>query len=156
MTGRLVRGALAAEFVLDARLAADSAPIGRLPLSEVRWVRDARYPWALLVPARPGVVELFDLSPEDRRALIEESALLARLLGRLVSAHKTNVATIGNVVPQLHVHVVARFRDDDAWPRPVWGLHPAKPYDDDVLRARIEALRTALAREPGAGFVASG
>lgn len=142
-------------FRLDPRLEADSVPVGRLPLCHLRWMRDARYPWALLVPARPGVVELFELSPEDRRALIEESALVARVLGRLVSAHKTNVATIGNVVSQLHVHVVARFRDDDAWPRPIWGLHPAKPYDDDTLRAHVEALRSALAREPDAGFVPS-
>ena len=141
--------------MLDARLEADSVPVGRLPLCHVRWMRDARYPWALLVPDRAGAVELFDLSPVDRHALIEESTLVARVLARLVSAHKTNVATIGNVVSQLHVHVVARFRDDDAWPRPVWGLHPARPYDDDALRARIESLRDALVAEPGSGFVPS-
>lgn len=138
---------------LDARLEADSALVGRLPLCQVRWMRDARYPWALLVPERVGAVELFDLSPEDRHALVEESALVARVLARLVSAHKTNVATIGNVVSQLHVHVIARFREDDAWPRPVWGLHPAKPYEDDALRSRVDALRDALAAEPGSRFV---
>ena len=141
------------ELVLDPRLEADSVPVGRLPLCHVRWMRDARYPWALLVPDRAGAIELFDLSPADRHALVEEAALVARVLARLVAAHKTNVATIGNVVSQLHVHVVARFREDDAWPRPVWGLHPAKPYEHDVLRARVDALRDALAAEPGGHFV---
>ncbi|UJR83900.1 HIT domain-containing protein [Sandaracinus amylolyticus] len=132
-------------FALDPRIEADSAPVGRLPLCHVRWMRDARYPWALLVPARPGVREIHELDERDRHALIDESAQVASALSRIVSAHKMNVAAIGNVVAQLHVHVVARFPTDDAWPRPVWGLHPALPYEPDVLEARIAALRAELA-----------
>ncbi|MDQ3037022.1 MAG: HIT family protein [Myxococcota bacterium] len=140
-------------FVLDPRLEADSAAVGRLPLCCVRWSRDARYPWALLVPARAEVTEIHQLSSDDRRALIDESALVASTLARLVSAHKMNVAAIGNVVAQLHVHVVARFREDDAWPRPIWGVHPPRAHEGDALRARVDALRGALAREPSSGFV---
>ncbi|AKF03626.1 HIT domain-containing protein [Sandaracinus amylolyticus] len=131
--------------VLDPRIEADSAPVGRLPLCHVRWMRDARYPWALLVPERPGVREIHELDERDRHVLIDESALVASALSRIVSAHKMNVAAIGNVVAQLHVHVVARFPTDDAWPRPVWGVHPALPYDPETLEARVASLRNALA-----------
>lgn len=146
---------MTAAFVLDPRLEADSVAVGRLPLCLVRWSRDARYPWALLVPARADVTEIHQLSDEDRRALIDECALVSSALARLVSAHKMNVAAIGNVVAQLHVHVVARFRDDDAWPRPIWGVHPPRVHEADALRARARALRDALTIDASSQFVAA-
>ena len=140
-------------FVLDPRLEADSVAVGRLPLCVVRWSRDARYPWALLVPARADVTEIHQLSTGDRHALVDECALVSAALARLVSAHKMNVAAIGNVVAQLHVHVVARFREDDAWPRPIWGLHPPLAQSSDALDASVRALRAALAIDASSHFV---
>lgn len=139
-------------FVLDPRLREDTAPIGRLPLTRARLHRDARYPWVVLVPARPSLRELFDLSPADRHALTDETAAVAELLSRTLGAHKINVGALGNLVPQLHVHVIARFEGDDAWPGPVWGAHPPLAYTPELLGERIALLAAAFADLPG--FVA--
>lgn len=138
-------------FELDPRLAEDSAPLGRLPLCLVRLHRDARYPWVILVPERAGVREIHELCAEDRRALIEESAAIASAMQRALGADKMNVAALGNVVPQLHVHHIARFASDDAWPRPVWGTHPPLAYAEGALEQRIELLARAFASI--AGFI---
>jgi diadenosine tetraphosphate (Ap4A) HIT family hydrolase len=134
-----------APFELDPRLAEDSAPLGRLPLCLVRLHRDGRYPWVLLIPARPDVTEIHQLAPADRRALIEESAAVASAMQRALGADKMNVAALGNLVPQLHVHHVARYRHDDAWPGPIWGAHPPLSYLGEQLERRLEILRAAFA-----------
>jgi diadenosine tetraphosphate (Ap4A) HIT family hydrolase len=140
-------------FLLDARLAADTAVVGDLPLSRVLLMNDGNYPWLVLVPRENGLVELLDLSPADRARLIEEVALVAEALRRETDCDKLNVGAIGNIVAQLHVHVVARFRGDAAWPKPVWGAVPPAPRDTgeaSALRRRLaEALSPHLSSVPG-------
>lgn len=135
-------------FSLDARLAADTLPVGRFALSRLLLMNDAAYPWLILVPERPKVSELFDLDPADLAHLAAETTLVAQMLKGLVAADKINVAALGNVVAQLHVHVVARFAADPAWPAPVWGRAPARAYGDaeaQAMLARITAALDALA-----------
>ena len=130
------------DFSLDARLEADSIAVVEPVLSAVRLMRDANYPWLVLVPRRANAVELVDLAPDDRVRLIEEIAAASHALRACVSCEKLNVAALGNVVSQLHVHVIARRRDDPAWPRPVWGVVPARPYptgEAELLAQRIAA-----------------
>ncbi len=138
-----------ASFTLDPRIDRDTAPVGRLPLCVVRLHLDARYPWLLLVPRRPGVREIHELSAADRAALIDESCAVSAAAQALFGADKMNVAALGNMVPQLHVHHVARFTTDDAWPGAIWGAHPALDYAPAALQARLEALRGALASVSG-------
>jgi diadenosine tetraphosphate (Ap4A) HIT family hydrolase len=118
------------EFALHPRLAADTAFVADWDLSRVLLMNDARYRWLILVPRRAAAVEIFDLSPPDRIALGEETARAARLLKDSAAAAKINIGALGNLVPQLHVHVVARNPGDPAWPGPVWGHSPAVSYDD--------------------------
>lgn len=132
------------DVALDPRLAADSHPVARLALCELRLMDDAHYPWLVLVPRVPGARELIDLDGDARRQLTDEIDRAARLLRDCFRPDKLNVAALGNLVPQLHVHVIARFRDDPAWPAPVWGRVPARPYDPDALADRITQLRHAL------------
>ncbi len=132
------------EFRLDHRLAADSVPVADLALSTVRLMNERSWPWLILVPRRPDLADLIDLDAEDRARLMEEIALACGALRRLHRPDKLNVAALGNVVRQLHVHVIARFHADPAWPRPVWGVKPApEPYEPDRLAE--EARRLALA-----------
>lgn len=128
-------------FTLDERLAADTVGILELGLSSVRLMRDAHYPWIILVPRREAVVELTDLSVEDRHRLMDEIAITVEALKAETQCEKINVAAIGNIVRQLHVHVVARTADDAAWPGPVWGRHPAQPYRPKDEAALIGRLR---------------
>lgn len=132
-------------FDLDPRLAEDTAEVCRLALCRVLLSRDANYPWLILVPERTGVREIRELEPVDRTALMHEVVRATDMLERLYSPHKINVAALGNVVPQLHVHVIARFTEDAAWPKPIWGTAPARPYEPDVLESRLAALRAAFA-----------
>ncbi len=132
-------------FPLDTRLAADTFAVGRLPLSRLLLMNDARYPWLILVPERPDARELFDLSATDRTALMEEISVVAAAVARTFAADKINVAALGNIVAQLHVHVIARFTQDAAWPGPVWGRLPALLYMDAAAQAMIARLRPALA-----------
>ena len=135
---------------LDARLAADTVPVTALALCEVRLLDDRRFPWAVLVPGRPGAVEIVDLDAADRARLIEEIAEVSAAMREAFGPDKLNVGALGNVVPQLHVHVVARFRTDAAWPGPVWGTG-REPYDDDARARAADALRSRLdgRRAPG-------
>ncbi len=126
----------------------DTRAIGDLALCRVLLSRDANYPWLLLVPRRPGAVEIIDLDDADRAQLTGEIATVSRALKALTACDKLNVAAIGNVVAQLHVHVVARFRTDAAWPRPVWNAVPPKSYDGAAADSLIVALRHKLAAEP--------
>jgi diadenosine tetraphosphate (Ap4A) HIT family hydrolase len=133
-----------APFVLDPRLAADSLPVLELGLSSLRLVNEARYPWVLLVPRVAGAVEILDLEVPDQLRLWDEIRLVSRVLRDETGAHKLNVAALGNEVPQLHVHLVARFRGDDAWPGPVWGAHPRRPRDPADAAAWVEQLEQAV------------
>ena len=140
-------------FALHSRLAADTIPIGDLPLCSVLLIDDSRYPWLILVPRRPDLREIVDLAAEDRAALIEEVAAASRALRAVTGAEKLNVAAIGNVVAQLHVHVVARFKADAAWPEPVWGRGSAVRYGAGAARetARRIAAELGLVRRDGIG-----
>jgi diadenosine tetraphosphate (Ap4A) HIT family hydrolase len=115
-------------FRLDSRLAADTLPIGDLPLCSALLLDDARFPWFVLVPRRAGVTEVTDLSDEDAMTLMGEIRVATRVMLELAKPDKVNVAALGNVVAQLHVHVVGRFRSDPAWPGPVWGHGTRAPY----------------------------
>lgn len=128
-------------FTLHERLEADTAHIIDWPLCSILLMNDASYPWIVLVPRRHGVVEIHELDKDDREVLMEEIAQAARLLQNATKADKINVAALGNVVPQLHVHVISRFATDAAWPRPIWGVVPAQPFTADALAA--EAVRLA-------------
>ena len=129
---------------LDPRLADDTAPITELPLCDVRLMDDANHPWLVLVPRVPDAVEIVDLTPTQRTLLSAEIAIASRALKTLFRPDKLNVAALGNLVPQLHVHVIARFHHDIAWPRPVWGAADARPYGPEELIERVQALSGAL------------
>jgi diadenosine tetraphosphate (Ap4A) HIT family hydrolase len=135
----------AAEFSLDSRLDADSAAVGLLELCQVRLQNDARFPWLILVPQRAGLTELFDLSPDDRRTLIDEAAQCGAALRAVTQCFKINTAALGNVVRQLHVHVVARYEGDAAWPSPIWGVGKQIPYEPAMRDDLIARIRSALA-----------
>lgn len=131
-------------FSLHPQLAADTVPVGDLTLSRVLLASDANYPWLILVPRRPHLTEIIDLPDEEQAKLLSEIAATARALKAITACDKLNIAAIGNVVSQLHVHVVARRKTDAAWPKPVWGAAPAIAYDVDVRARLIAELRGAL------------
>jgi diadenosine tetraphosphate (Ap4A) HIT family hydrolase len=126
------------DFVLDARLAADTLPVGDLALCTVLLMNDARFPWLILAPRRAEVSELTDLSEADAAVLMQEIRLAARVLTELARPDKLNVGALGNLVAQLHVHVVGRFCSDPAWPGPVWGHGARTPYPEHAAAALIE------------------
>ena len=135
---------MTAGFSLHPRLAADTVFVADWALSRVLAMNDARYPWLILVPRRDEATELFHLSAEDRRIMIEEIARASDGLKTLTAAAKINVGALGNLVPQLHVHIVARNPGDAAWPGPVWGQGTAQPYEPAVLQAFVRQLVNAL------------
>lgn len=128
-------------FALDARLARDSVFVADGPLSQLRLVDDARFPWLLLVPRIVGAVEWVDLDGGAQRLLLAEINQAAALLRRVAVVDKLNIAALGNVVSQLHVHLVGRRTGDAAWPAPVWGSGPAQAYPADEREALLSALR---------------
>jgi diadenosine tetraphosphate (Ap4A) HIT family hydrolase len=132
------------DFSLHPRLAADTAFVADWPLSRVLLMNDARHPWLILVPRRGGAAELFDLDRSDRTVLMEEVSRAARDLKELSRAAKINVGALGNLVPQLHIHVVARSPGDAAWPGPVWGHGTSMPYEAAQRDALIAELRARL------------
>ena len=134
-------------FALDPRLAADTHAIGALPFSELLLMDDARFPWVILVPRIAGARELIDLDEGDQRLLLGEIDRVARVLEAMLHPDKLNIAALGNVVPQLHVHVIARFTTDAAWPNPVWGRGERVAYGERERAARIAKLRAALGSE---------
>jgi diadenosine tetraphosphate (Ap4A) HIT family hydrolase len=134
-----------ADFALDERLAADTLPLGDLNLSSVRLMNDARFPWFILVPRRAGLSELTDLSGAESVALMEEIRIATRVMLALAKPDKVNIGALGNVVPQLHVHVVGRFRSDPAWPRPVWGSGAASPYPVHAAASLADRAATLFA-----------
>lgn len=135
-------------FVLDQRLLQDTLPVGDFPLSRLLLSNDAQYPWFILVPRRADISEVFQLSEAEQLQLWKETTLLSSTLQQLFDADKMNVAALGNVVSQLHMHVIVRHKSDAAWPAPVWGKHPAVPYTPEQAAAIIARLKTALAGDP--------
>ena len=134
----------AAGFEIDPRLAADSAFIADGPLSQVRLIDDTRFPWLVLVPQRPDVSEVFDLTPLDQTMLTFETVLVAEALKSVTGATKINVGALGNIVRQLHVHVIARSEGDANWPGPVWGYGTAEPRSAEETKAFTAKLLDAM------------
>lgn len=131
------------KFELDERLAADTFPIADLPLSRVLLMNDARYPWVILVPRHASISEVFELSADDQQQLWCEASQLGEAMKTALGGDKVNIASLGNVVSQLHVHVVLRRHNDATWPAPVWGNGSLEPYDLDgqaQLRDQLLAL----------------
>lgn len=128
-------------FELDEQLSSDCALVGELPLCRVLLCNDSQYPWLILVPKRAGVREIFELSVGDQRQLLTESSAVAEKLQQHFNADKLNVAALGNMVPQLHLHHIVRFKNDAAWPAPVWGKFAAVPYTEQQQTARLAQLR---------------
>lgn len=133
-----------ATFELHPQLEADTIDVGALKLCRILLMNDASYRWLILVPAVAGVREIHQLTPGDQQQLMQEIAFVSRQLERLTNADKMNVAALGNMVPQLHVHVIARFENDPAWPGPIWGKVPATPYGDEHLARTLEELKNAF------------
>lgn len=132
-------------FVLAEPLARDSvAVLPKLIISQVRLLNDVRYPWLLLVPEVPGAVDLHDLDATDCAKLFEEARLCSQVLAGRFDLAKTNVATLGNMVPQMHVHVIGRRKDDPAWPGPVWGVGEAMPYGAGARHDLVAELAQSL------------
>jgi diadenosine tetraphosphate (Ap4A) HIT family hydrolase len=136
-----------AVFTLDPRLQQDSLPIGDFPLCRLLLSNDSNYPWFILVPRRDDISEIFQLGVADQQQLWQESTLLAQRLKDAFDADKMNVAALGNVVKQLHVHVIVRKHEDAAWPAPIWGKHPATPYSAEQVAAIRERLRLVLTED---------
>ena len=131
-------------FSLHPQLAADTINVGHLSLSQVLLMNDARFPWIILVPQRENVSEIIDLTPDDQATLFQEMAAASHALRTEFNPDKLNIGSLGNIVPQLHVHVVARFAQDPAWPGPVWGAGQAKTYKESEATARSASIAKAL------------
>ena len=131
-------------FELNSRLEQDSLFVGDFKLCMVRLINDARYPWVILIPKRKDVTEAFQLDESDQHQLNIESLYVAKQLAALVDADKMNIAALGNVVSQLHIHHVARYKGDETWPAPVWGKGDAVPYKKAESDAVIQQLRVTF------------
>lgn len=131
-------------FELDPRLAADSVVAAEWPLCRLLLGNDATYPWLILVPRRAGVREIYELAAGDQQQLLHESVTLGRAMMQAFAGHKLNVAALGNVVPQLHLHHVVRHTTDPAWPSPVWGKAPPRVYAASERESRLATLARAL------------
>ena len=133
-------------FALHPRLAADTVALGDWPLCRLLLMNDARFPWLILVPARPDLREIHDLPPADRATLIEEIARASAQMQQAFKADKMNVAALGNQVPQLHIHIIARFASDSAWPNPIWGQGQGRAMSEVERVERIRLLQPLLLR----------
>ncbi|OUS12745.1 HIT family protein [Gammaproteobacteria bacterium 53_120_T64] len=131
-------------FQLDERLQKDTVMVGRFQLCLLLLHRDGNYPWCILVPQRQGATEIHHLSALDQQLLLAESALLAEALESVFSPDKLNIAMLGNIVAQLHIHHVARFKTDASWPGPIWGAAPAAEYETAEMEQRLASVRNAL------------
>jgi len=132
------------EFTLHERLQADTIEVTQWPLSLLLLMNARQWPWLILVPRRPAVREIYELAEPDQRALMSDIVRASKRLTQLVRPDKINIAALGNAVPQLHVHVIARFAGDPAWPRPVWGTVPPEPYSHDELGRTLDRFRRSL------------
>ncbi len=132
-------------FELHPRLAADTLPVGDFPLCRCLLMNDMHYPWLILVPRVEGIREIFELGVQDQQQLMRESSYVSERLAKHFNADKINIGALGNMVPQLHVHHIARYVNDAAWPGPVWGKHPAEAYTENNLQMMQERLKQAFA-----------
>lgn len=132
------------DFILDARLEADTRRVGQLALCDVLLMNDTRFPWLVLVPRRPGLVEVTDLAETAQAELWQEVNAAAAALRAVAPFDKLNIGALGNIVRQLHVHVVGRREGDAAWPGPVWGSGAAQPYEEAERDRLLDNLRAAL------------
>ena len=130
-------------FQLHPRLEQDSLAVGQFDLTELRLINDSQYPWFILVPKRADINEVYQLSEADQQLLQHESCLLAETLADLYLADKMNIAAIGNMVPQLHIHHIVRYKTDIAWPAPIWGKFDAVPYTEQKLKKTIKQLKSS-------------
>lgn len=133
-------------FVLHEMLEKDTRFVIDWPLSSVRLMNDSLYPWLVLVPRVDDARDVHNLSSDDQLQVMREMSAASELVERLCDTDKTNVAALGNMVPQLHIHIIGRYKTDGAWPGPVWGVHPPVPYDEDALSVTIEKFRPACAQ----------
>ena len=131
-------------FSLDSQLERDTVSVATLPLCELLLMNDANYPWLILVPRQVSIHELIDLSDHDQRQFLLESNMISRLLQSQFKADKLNIAALGNVVSQLHIHHIARFYNDQAWPKPVWGVLPPLPYAAAELTEALTLILSGL------------
>jgi diadenosine tetraphosphate (Ap4A) HIT family hydrolase len=132
-------------FELHPRLAADTLAVGDFPLCRCLLMNDMHYPWLILVPRVEGIREIFELGVKDQQQLMRESSYVSERLAKHFNADKINIGALGNMVPQLHVHHIARYENDAAWPGPVWGKHPAEAYTGENLEMMKERLKQAFA-----------
>ena len=132
-------------FELHPRLQADTQILGDLPLCRVLLAKDSQYPWLILVPRVADLREIHHLAPAQQQQLMQESCAVATLMEQALSPDKINIGALGNLVPQLHLHHVARFSTDAAWPGPIWGAHHAIPYQAQDLRQQADNWRARLA-----------
>jgi diadenosine tetraphosphate (Ap4A) HIT family hydrolase len=133
------------DFALHPQLAQDTLAITNWPLCRVLRMNDTTYPWLILVPARPNCREITDLPRRDRHQLMDEISLASEALRRECNPAKINIAALGNMVPQLHIHVIARFTTDPAWPKPIWGMQPLRPFGPGEAQGEISHWRQILA-----------
>ncbi|WP_339723228.1 HIT family protein [uncultured Paraglaciecola sp.] len=131
-------------FVLHPQLEKDSELVTELPLCSVRLIKDANYPWLILVPHVADIKDVIDLSEDQQQKLWQESALVSRALKHLFTPDKLNIAALGNMVPQLHLHHIVRYQDDVSWPNPIWGQVPFKAYSNVQLAEQVNLIKTEI------------
>lgn len=122
-------------FEIHSRLQQDCISLGKLELCHLLLMNDSNFPWFILVPEREGISEIYQLDMQDQQQFLSESSRLSRHISSVFKAHKLNIAALGNIVPQLHIHHIVRYRRDACWPKPVWGQQPATHYSPDELQA---------------------
>jgi diadenosine tetraphosphate (Ap4A) HIT family hydrolase len=132
------------DFILHSKLAADTFEVLSLEVSQLLLMNDARYPWLILVPQVIGMRDLHNLSTKQYQAVTQEIVQVSEVLESLAQAHKMNVGALGNMVPQLHIHIIARQTNDAAWPAPVWGVGEAQPYSQDAAKTLIQQIASKL------------
>ena len=138
-----------ANFILHPQLEKDSVLVTELVLCSVRLINDANYPWLILVPRIANISDIIDLNAAQQQMLWQESALVSRVLKYLFTPDKLNIAALGNMVPQLHLHHIARYQNDLSWPKPIWGQVPSKVYSGEQLMQRIELIKTEIEARRG-------
>ena len=131
-------------FILNSRLESDSLFICDLKVSRLSLMNDSNYPWLILVPKRPDVTEIIDLSFDDQIEVLRETNMLSKILKENFSVEKLNIAALGNIVTQLHIHIIGRFQNDISFPKPVWGAVPSKPYSEDAAADIIQKIKSLL------------
>ena len=132
------------DFILHSKLAADTFEVLSLKVSQLLLMNDARYPWLILVPQVSDMRDLHNLSAKQYHSVTQEIAQVSKVLESVTQAHKMNVGALGNMVPQLHIHIIARQTNDAAWPAPVWGVGEAQPYSQDAAKTLVRQIASKL------------